>query len=235
MIMLQKKLNENLDFFYELASSISAPYLFRTKVLRSCNDLLLYNTMRNSCVTMSDSRIAHELEDVYSQTRQKKYNSFNYEYKEIFTSLIKSMDEEFISDVINNASHKLTCDIDHIEESIELIINKIDESTNTKEPKIVLFPPEMAMNKKGLRKLTDNLKVQDEKFSDFIYTTFVSRLIPENKILVAAKSNDKFDGYVFCPYMLMCHYEEKNNIMIRVAKKLLRNGGSFYGLLTIDN
>lgn len=222
-----KKLNENLDFFYELASSMSAPYLFRTKVLKNPTDLFLYHAMRKHC-------IGHEIEVISAMTHPLNYNFFDREYKSLFEKIVKEVDEELISDVVVNASHTLTCNQSNIDDSIDLIINGIDESTNTKEPKIVIFPPEMAMNKNGLMKLNNNLKKQMKDFSCDNYDTFVSRLIPENKILVAVKSNDKFDGYVFCPYMIMCHYEEKNRIMMRYGKKLLRSGSLSYGVITVE-
>lgn len=219
-----QKLNKDLDFFFELASSMSAPYLFQTSVMPYCNSLILTRKVRDNLV--------FESEDISANSYKKEYG-WDGNVKNTFKEIVDEIDGSCIKNVIDSTKFLTNCHQDQMEESIFDIIQKIDESTNTKEPKIVVIPPELSNYKDNIIKLTENLKKVSHEF-EHNYTMFISRMMPKNKILVGTKSNNKFGGFVFCPYMLMCHHAEQNKVMMRVSKKLLREGSKHYGLITVE-
>ncbi len=220
-----KKLNENIELFYELASSFSSPYLFETRVLSNVTDCLYYKSIRSD-------KIVFETETVCSMTWNENNNCF-YPKKEIFKKIIRNIDCDCIQDVLNNAAHLESCNFEFINQSIDNVIKLIDEGTSFKEPKVVVYPPELIESHNGFVKLNDNLKKLGDDFNLNNYSVYVSRLIPENKILIGTKSKHGFFGYNFCPYMIMCEDQEQSKLMIRFGKKLFREGSKHYGVITV--
>lgn len=227
-----KKLNQDLDLFYRIASSFSSPYLFETKVSNNMSSLVAYKRTRH--YPDASSKVVIESEDVCAVTNVESY-WFGEDAEKQFKKIIQTIDSSCLEDIINNVSpkHQFEIKFNEVEETIEKVINLIDERTGFKEPKYVVYPPELACNPNGLIKLTDNLKVLGNDFSNYDYKFYVSRLIPDNKILIGSKSIDGFSGYVFAPYMIMCQDGFKNRFMMRVGKKFLREGSGFFGLITV--
>lgn len=222
-----KELNKDLDFYYQLAASFSTPYLFDTRVMPNCNTLITYRRIRSP-----RNILVCESEDVCACTYKEEYG-WSENLKDSFKKIVNEIDKNSVEDVMNNARHLTTCSAELIDATILSTIQQIDEITNLKEPKIVVLPPEIAGQRNGVIKLTDTLKKIASDFTEHSYTTFISRLVPENKILVGTKSKDKFGGYAFCPYMLMIHYKDKSAAMMRIGKKLLREGSQHYGVITV--
>ncbi len=220
-----RALNQDAEFFYELAASFSAPYLFNTRVMTHVNDLLTYRRVRGG-------QIVCESEDICASSHKEEYN-WHVTGKELFKEIVNNIDSHCVQDVLNN-SKKRTCSLEDIESTIASVIESIDTSTGTKEPKIVVYPPELYGTKRGVIRLTDNLKKLSDEYSEHNYSTFISRLVPENKILVGTNSKDKFGGYSFCPYMIMCQDEGRSEIMMRIGKKLLREGANHYREITVE-
>ena len=90
------------------------------------------------------------------------------------------------------------------------------------------MPPELCLNK-DLIKINENLK----KVNDSENEIYISRLLPDNKIIVGIKSENKFNGYYFCPYMITCYDRDRNRIAMRAGCKLLREGAGFYSVITV--
>ena len=215
------------DLFFKIAKAFSAPYLFDTRVMPLYSYILYYKRHRND-------KIVCESEEVVSQSHISHETGWLLPPREeCFLQIVKDIDQDCVNDVMNNAKHLMVSDKKDIVKSVEQAVKLIDESTETREPKIILLPPEIILIGGDLVKLNDNLKLLNITNNPTQTTTYISRLVPENKILVGTKSQDRFSGYYFCPYMLMCEDGVRNRVMIRSSKKLLREGSKHYALITV--
>lgn len=223
------ELSKNLDLFYDLMSSMVTPYLFDTRVIRNGNHLVSYMRMRGESIVC-------EMEEVCASSYVENYN-YCKDVEEALRAIVKTIDEQTISDVISNCGAYGLTAFNDIESVIEEVIEKIDEATGTKEPKFVISPPEL-VNWKTTRKadcvkLNDNLKLLTSEETNKPYNLYISRLMKDNEILVGVKSSSKFNGYVFCPYMMMCDDASRERAMMRAGKKLLREGSKFFGKIEV--
>lgn len=216
----------SLELFYEIAEAISAPYLFDTRATVACNDIAIYNRVRCN-ENGSIKNIVCESESLYCNTYVEEcWNNDDFYY---YNNIITQFDKQCIEDCINNAANIRKCSYKEINKCISDISEVIDNKTYTKEHKIVIYPPELINNTKTI-KLNGNLRrVIGEKNE-----TFISRLIPDNKILVMIKSDNKMAGYAFSPYMIMCKEAESSRVLMRMGKKLLREGGNYMGVITVE-
>lgn len=222
-------LNENLDFFYELAASFSAPYLFETKVMPSYMHPMICHRIRKSGCIACDS------ESIYASMQVSLQDGWFYDYTEEerikvqFKQLVDRIDTQCIKDVMSDARHKVECEPAKIDETVDYVMQLIDEETKTNERKIVVKPPELVMPKEKFVKRTDNLR---EGVQSKYRGEYCSRLIPGDQILVGVKSPNKFNGYAFCPYILMIERKSGEYGML-IGKKLLYDGGQYYGVITV--
>lgn len=219
-----------IDLLYEIASSFSSPYLFHTCVLININTLVFYHRIRERSET-GEKFIVCESEDVCSSTYKEDFSIFGEDLLQKYQEIVKNVDIDNIKAVINNAGTLFKSEICDIESTIANAIDAIDEKTNTKEPKFVIFPPELMTYKGNFKRLNDNLKID---MADRGYKAYCSRLVPDNKIIVGIKSNNGFNGYAFCPFLLMCKETKKDKIMMMIGKKLLREGSKNYALITVE-
>lgn len=216
----------DVDLFYEIAAYFGSPYLFDTQVMIHPTTLVSYKAMR------SERCVACETYSVVGMSYKENY-FWETEKKEAFRKIAKDIDQHCIENCLNNAATVIVSPSENIPESINEAINSIDSKTDTKEPKVVIYPPEIFNSIKSTIKLNENLRKLSDDFNEEDYEIFCSRLIPENKILVGTKSLNYFSGFMFCPYVIAC--ENKNIVMMRIGSILLHGGTKHYAAITVKD
>lgn len=219
--------NLPLDLFYEVAASFASPYLFDTNVMIHYSSLIFYKRMRERS-NNGEYALVCESDGVVSMTFVEDCIG---ELSDNFKTIVKNIDKENVENVMMNAATLLTCKQHEIDEMIHKAIRSIDDKTCTKEPKVVISPPELITYHGEVERLNDNLKIDK---AELPYRSFCSRLVPDNKIVISTKSDDGFNGYIFCPYMLTCKEDNRDRAMIVTGRKLLREGSKYHAVITVE-
>lgn len=210
----QETINQssNIEKFFSILEMFSSPYFFTTNIMFHPVSLVYYHRIR-------DYNLVIESETIVSSSYKAK---LNYNNNDEIQNLIDDIEKSFIENIINNAGFVIKGN----EKSIKEAILKIEEKTKVTGDKFVIFPPELKDCKNTIKLNKNTRKVIDSE-------VYISRLIPDNRIIVGTKNN-KYLGYCFCPYQLDCFDERKNEFIIRIGSKLCREGSGFYAVIDIS-
>lgn len=220
--------NLPLPLLERFARELSSPYWFRTTCLLSGTALLPYERLRgNKWVRESEECVAV----TYAEDASNWHYISDEVTEELSLNLVKWIDENNISNILNNSRTLIDSTEEELPDNINKAINSIDQLTESCEPKLILYPPELIPHGRKLEKLNQQTKrvVCEDRSSQ----EYVSRLLPDNKVIIGTAGKTDNCGYYFCPYMLLCFDESRKRFLSRCGSKLLREGSKHYSVITV--
>jgi len=267
---LTRKLVQDRELFFRIAGEWSAPHLFKVCPLKTPQETPPYRRPRykenGEVYQVIESEDLHTtilnapMECDFSITEHDDREEVFKAYK----NMIREADQQYINDIRNNAGTILSIgnnDEEAIYKSINDMIDVIKKKTLDDGEFCLVVPPELAhiatsQYNPTTEKLNSNLKIAQTKYinyqianSDEIgreLTVYVSRMMPENEIIIILKGRNGNTGYMFAPHLLMFaetfvkpmslwQLQDETEIKYgaMIGRKLLREGSKFFGRITL--